>query len=279
MPVLLTRAERKLGRRATIKTFQNIVLRTFPKYITIYNRVINMRNAALLFCFMASLSGASATLPRMVDNFARNSLAADWIGFYGDMETQSTTYYLFGIQQRERCGFVVIAADPELALVAADTGLDALKVAKIAGLGQNARDRLIDLSRNYPVSLTGSPPSGRFMATGVFRSGFNRILWPRAAFALHQDNSLGILEQLRSSSAFAVDPEGAMPGSILVSPTRLGRQGPVYLGAVGIVGSDRWVYGPNSAAGNRWSRLARLDTWITRLRPTNGVYAFLLRAA
>ncbi len=228
--------------------------------------------------FHVSLATGSTTLPKPVENLVRVAISADWLGFYGSVSTPTASYYLFGLRQGQRSGVVVVGDTPDAWVVGADTALSSIHLAQSAETAAAAMSGFRSLLADTPpLSLFGKPSRSSSISTCPIGDQLDQLFEPFTGFRLRTNATREILSRLQESSAFSVDPAAAVPGSILISPTRYERHGPVSLGAVGIVGVDHYVYGTGASA--RWRRLAPVKAWLEELRLTNGVFAFLLRAA
>ncbi len=232
--------------------------------------------------FQISLADGSTTLPKPIEHLARAAISADWLGFYGSVSIATTSYYLFGLQQGQRSGVVVIGDNPEAWVVGADTALSSIHLDQSPEIVAAAlRGFSVLLAGKTPISLFGSPAGSSSNASCVptcpIGDQLDQLLEPITGFHLRTNATREILSRLQESNALSLDPADVVPGSILISPSRYERHGPVSLGAVGIVGADRYVYGTD--ASGRWRRLAPVKVWLEDLRLTNGVFAFLLRAA
>ena len=237
----------------------------------------------LPFLFLLAASTAMADgLDQQLLNFVQNAVPQGRIVFYGEVETGATRYDLFVLQQETSRGALVIAngsTDPSLKsyqVLFADTSLDF------------ARDQTLipsEVLSQFCVLLgvTGSPSSQpRTIAPAEdicsIGAALNTVLGPITGFTFRSNSTLGILRELQQSDAIPVSPSAAPAGSILVCPSVYSATGPVSLGAVVILGSDRQVYGLDIGKGKNWNCFGKVETWIEKYGATNQVFGFLLRA-
>jgi hypothetical protein len=99
-----------------------------------------------------------------------------------------------------------------------------------------------------------------------------------AGFMFRSNSTVEILRELQESDAIPTDPMQAPIGAIPISPTFYSGNGPVLLGTVAILASDRRVYEPNFGKGGFWAPRETLNDWIKQNNSTRQVFGFLLRA-
>jgi hypothetical protein len=232
----------------------------------------------LLFASTAVADGLGQPLL----NFVQNAVPEGRIVFYQELQTSETRYDLFVLQQKTSRGALVISnesADPSAKsyrVLFADTSLD------FAGDQGLIPSEVLSQFRVL-LGVTGSPSSQpRTIAPAEdicpIGAALNTVLGPITGFTFRSNSTLGILRELQQSDAIPVNPNAAPAGSILVCPSIYSATGPVSLGAVGILGSDRQVYGLDIRKGKNWNCLGRLETWLEKYGATNQVFGFLLRA-
>jgi hypothetical protein len=199
------------------------------------------------------------------------------IFFCGDVPAGDYTYDLFLLRQRERRGiFIVAQADSrQLHIVYADTSLDLAvsqsfippevvdQLASLLGVGpaENTNSNSVNPNDIYPIG-----------------AALNVAIQPITGFAFRSNSIVEILRELQESDAIVVDPAEAPIGAILISPTFYTGNGPVLIGAVAIVGSDRQVYEPDFRKGGFWAPCGTLNEWIRQNNSTRQLFGFLLRA-
>jgi hypothetical protein len=236
----------------------------------------------LLLLLFASSTGMAHGLDQQLLSFVQNAVPEGRIVFYGEVQTNETAYELFVLQQGTSRGALVVSsgcADPSAKsyqVLFADTSLDF------------ARDQSLIPSKvlsqfGVLLGITGSPSSQpRAIAPAEdicpIGAALNTVLGPIAGFTFRFNSTLGILQELQQSDAIPVNPSTAPAGSILVCPSVYSGAGPLSLGAVGILGSDRQVYGLDIRKGCGWICFGKLKTWIEKYGATNQLFGFLLRA-
>jgi hypothetical protein len=233
----------------------------------------------LLFTSSTAIAGG---LDQQLLTFVKDAVPQGRIVFCGEVASNGTGYDLFVVQQETSRGALVItsgSADPSAKsykVLFADTSLD---FARDQGLiPSEVLSQLCVL-----LGITGSPSSQpRAIAPAEdicpIGAALNTVLGPIAGFTFRFNCTLGILQELQQSDAIPVNPSSAPAGSILVCPSVYSGTGPVRLGAVGILGSDRQVYGLDIRKGCGWICLGKLETWIEKYSAKNQLFGFLLRA-
>jgi hypothetical protein len=198
--------------------------------------------------------------------------------YYGSVEDDLAGYYLFGLQQDQRSGFFVIRDRPELAVLRADTSLQTSALEASPQTEQVLKQSLEDLlSSQRPRPLIGPPVGETQLRTREsLGANLNRILDLASNERFRSEGTLELLRELQQSDAFGREPEVAVAGTILISPSRFSASGSIRLGTIGIVSRDQWVYSPDPAG--RWKRLQPLKRWLEKERFAGEVFAFLLRA-
>lgn len=210
--------------------------------------------------------------------FVQAAVPKGGIFFSGAVQTNEATYNLFVLQQDERGGVMVVAnkSFAQYTVVFADTSFDVAM-----DLGRIPSDVSVQLCTLLGKKLSTSNQSQTVAgAKDIYPVGaaLNAVLIPLAGFALRSNSTLGILQELEQSDAIPVGPSEAPAGAILISPTSYSSAGPVWLGAVAVVGSDHKVYGPDVRKGCVWVSFGGLEAWITRIREKQQLFAFVLRA-
>jgi hypothetical protein len=236
--------------------------------------VLLIRPIILLFLLSPTLNGQ---LRSEVRTFVQRAVPEGIIVFCGDAQAGDRTYELFFLRQHERRGiFIVGQADSTRSqIVYADTSLDLAAgqgfippevVHHLAGLlavtsPENAMSSPADPSDIYPIG-----------------AALNTAIQPIAGFMFRSNSTVEILRELQESDAIPIDPAQAPIGAILISPTVYSRNGPVLMGAVGILGLDRQVYEPDFGKGGFWAPRGTLNDWIKHNNSSRQLFGFLLRA-
>lgn len=214
--------------------------------------------------------------------FVQSAVPEGGIIFSGAVKTGEVTYAIFVLEQKERRGVMVVATNsasqaaqaPQILF--ADTSITAALDLELISP---------EILTQFRVLLgTARTPSSDLPATAAAEdvypigAALNTVLVPIAGFSIKSNSTLEILQQLEQSDAIPISPGEAPVGAILISPTTYSATGPVVLGAVGIVGSDHKVYGPDVRKGCAWVPLGGLEAWIARMGEKQQVFAFVLRA-
>jgi hypothetical protein len=236
----------------------------------------------LLFLLLFASSGAMANgLDQNLLTFVQNAVPEGRIVFCGEVKSDGAAHELFVLQQEARRGVVVItggSADPSAEspqVLFADTSLDyALSKSLIPPEVISRFDALLGITRSPSTQATATAPAGDIYPLGA---ALNTVLGPIAGFTFKSNSTLGILQELEESDAIPVSPTAAPVGSILVCPTTCSQSGPVSLGSVVILGSDRKVYGPDVRQGSAWTCFGLLEAWIEKYGANNQLFGFLLR--
>jgi hypothetical protein len=233
--------------------------------------------------FLLALVGSTANgMEANLQTFVQTAVPQGGIFFSGAVQTNKATYNLFVLEQDERRGVMVVADKSaaqfkaSLQVLFADTSFD---VAPDLGLiPSDVSVQLFALLGNNPATSNQSPTIAGVKDIYPLGAALNTVLIPIAGFAFRSNSTLGILQELEQSDAIPVNPGEAPVGAILISPTSYSLTGPVALGAVAIVGSNRQVYGPDVRKGCAWVSFGGLDDWIMRIREKQQLFAFVLRA-
>jgi hypothetical protein len=231
---------------------------------------------AILLLFLLSLS-LHAQLRSDLRTFVQRAVPEGAIFFRGDVRAGDHSYDLFLLGQHERRGvFIVAQVDSKQSqIVYADTSLDLAAsqhfippevvehLARLLGVGppEDTNSKPVNPNDIYPIG-----------------AALNTAIQPIAGFTFRSNSIVEILRELQESDAIAVDPAQAPIGAILISPTLYYGNGPVLLGAVAIVGSDRQVYEPDFRKGGFWAPGGALNDWIKQNNSTRQLFGFLLRA-
>jgi hypothetical protein len=235
------------------------------------------------FLLLFASSGAMANgLDQNLRTFVQNAVPEGRIVFCGEVESNEAAYELFVLQQEARRGVVVIAggsADPSAKspqVLFADTSLDfALSQSLIPPEVLSQFDALLGITPSASSQATATARAEDIYPVGAT---LNTVLGPIAGFTFKSNSTLGMLQELEESDAIPVSPPAAPAGSILVCPTACAQTGPVSLGSVVILGSDRKVYGPDVRQGSAWTCFGLLEAWIEKYGADNQLFGFLLRA-
>jgi hypothetical protein len=231
---------------------------------------------------LASSTAMAGGLDQHLLTFVQNAVPEGRIVFSGEVQTNGTTYELFLLQQQTSRGVLVTtggSGDPSAKsyhVLFADTSFDFAQEQSL--IPSEVLSQFCAL-----LGITGSPssqPRNIAPAEDICPVGaaLNTVLGPIAGFTFRSNSTLGILQELQQSDAIPVNPSTAPPGSILVCPSVYSATGPVSLGAVVILGSDRQVYGLDIRKGCDCSSFGNLETWIEKYGATNQLFGFLLRA-
>jgi hypothetical protein len=237
----------------------------------------------LPFLLLFASSGAMANgLDQNLLTFVQNAVPEGRIVFCGEVESNEAAYELFVLQQEARRGVVVItggSADPSAEspqVLFADTSFDfALSQTLIPSEVISQFDALLGITRSPSTQATATASAEDIYPVGA---ALNTVLGPIAGFTFKSNSTLGILQELEESDAIPVSPAAAPAGSILVCTTTCSQSGPVSLGSVVILGSDRKVYGPDVRQGSAWTCFGLLEAWIEKYGANNQLFGFLLRA-
>jgi hypothetical protein len=234
-----------------------------------------------LILFASSTAMANG-LDQHLLTFVQNAVPEGRIVFYGAAETNEITYELFVLQQEKSRGALVITSRP------ADPAAKSYQVLFADTSFDFAQDQSLIPSEVLSqfcalLGITGpssSQPRNIAPAEDICPVGaaLNTVLGPIAGFTFKSNSTLGILRELQQSDAIPVNPSTAPAGSILVCPSVYSGTGPVWLGAVGILGSDRQVYGLDIRKGCGWICFGKLKTWLEKYGAKNQLFGFLLRA-
>jgi hypothetical protein len=187
------------------------------------------------------------------------------------------------LTRKELTGVVLVqhpfGKAPEIA--DADTSLFPLRDFPQPSAAQPMREAIEELLSRRNLKKNG--PAGprtfdeRAEISAVGRR-IDQVMYPISGFRFGTDSTREILRLLRTGSTFSVDPQNAPPGSIIVSPTQFSRDGPIFLGHAGILGSDGSIYSADARSGGAWTKNFTLSDWLGRFSGTNGTYAFVIRA-
>ena len=223
-------------------------------------------------------SFASARIPGALVAFVQRAVPDGEIRYWGAFAAPQSIYHVFTLQQAERNGVLLVqqGGNTEFAVVGADTSFDSFpREATRAELDSvvGAAARLLNSADPFAARTAASRED-----VCPLGASLNALLIPIAGFALSSNGTLGILRDLQHADAYAVEPERAPPGSILVCPSHFAAQGPVIIGFAVIVGSDRCVYGPDYRQRGAWRQLGSLHEWLQTNQSVTTVSAFLLRA-
>jgi hypothetical protein len=241
-----------------------------------------MFSAWLLALLMAASTAMADGVESSLQAFVQSAVPEGGIIFSGAVKTGEVTYAIFVLEQKERRGVMVVATN------CTDQGARGPQIL----FADTSITGALDLGLVSPEILTqfcillGTPrtPANdlQTMATAedLFPIGaaLNTVLIPIVGFSFKSNSTLGILNELEQSDAIPVSPGEAPVGAILICPTTYSATGPVALGAVGIVGSDHKVYGPDVRKGCAWVSQGGLEAWIARMGEKQQLFAFVLRA-
>jgi hypothetical protein len=240
-----------------------------------------LRILPFLLFFVSSAAMANG-LDQNLRTFVQNAVPEGRIVFCGEIESSETAYELFVLQQEARRGVVVITGGPpdpsakSPQVLFADTSFDfALSQSLIPPEVLSEFYALLGITRSPSSQAAATAPAEDIYPVGA---ALNTVLGPIAGFTFKSNSTLGILQELEQSDAIPVSPAAAPAGSILVCPTTCSQTGPVSLGSVVILGSDRKVYGPDVRQGSAWTCFGRLEEWIEKYGAQNQLFGFLLRA-
>ncbi|MBV9878614.1 MAG: hypothetical protein JO025_28045 [Verrucomicrobia bacterium] len=234
-----------------------------------------------LLSFAASAAMANG-LDQTLLTFVQNAVPEGRIVFCGEVASNETAYELFVLEHEASRGVLVIAggtADPSgkpPQVLFADTSFDfALSQSLVAPEVLSQFYALLGITRSMSTEATDTASVEDIYPIGA---ALNTVLGPLAGFTFKSNSTLGILQELERSDAIPVSPNAAPVGSILVYPTTCAPDGPVFLGSVGILGSDHQMYGPDFRKGGGWTCLGTLESWIEKYGAQNQLFGFLLRA-
>jgi hypothetical protein len=232
--------------------------------------------------FLASSAAMANGLDQNLLTFVQNAVPEGRIVFCGEVESSETAYELFVLQQEARRGVVVTTGGPldpspkSPQVLFADTSFDfALSQSLIPPEVLSEFYALLGITRSPSSQADATAPAEDIYPVGA---ALNTVLGPIAGFTFRSNSTLGILQELEQSDAIPVSPAAAPAGSILVCPTTCSQTGPVSLGSVVILGSDRKVYGPDIRQGSAWTCFGPLEAWIEKYGAQNQLFGFLLRA-
>jgi hypothetical protein len=240
----------------------------------------------LLYLRLLLLFASSTAMANGLDQpllvFVQNAVPEGRIVFYGEVHTNEATYELFVLQQETSRGALVItsgSADPSAKsyqVLFADTSLDfAQDHSLIPSDVLSQFCALLGITGSSSSQQRNIAPAESICPIGA---ALNTVLGPIAGFTFRSNSTLGILQELQQSDASPVNPSTAPAGSILVCPSVYSATGPVSLGAVVVLGSDRQVYGLDIRKDCGWSRFGKLQTWIEKYGAKSQLFGFLLRA-
>ncbi len=232
--------------------------------------------------FFASSAAMANGLDQNLRTFIQSAVPEGRIVFCGEVESSEAAYELFVLQQEARRGVVVITSGPADSsarspqVLFADTSFDfALSQSLIPPEILSEFYALLGITRSPSYQTAATAPAEDVYPVGA---ALNTVLGPIAGFAFRSNSTLGMLQELEQSDAIPVSPAAAPAGSILVCPTTCSQTGPVSLGSVVILGSDRKVYGPDARQGSAWTCFGPLENWIEKHGAQNQLFGFLLRA-
>jgi len=233
----------------------------------------------LLFASSAAMANG---LDQNLLTFVQNAVPEGQIVFCGEVASNETAYELFVIEHEASCGVLVTAggsADPSgksPQVLFADTSFDfALSQNLMPPAVLSEFYALLGIARSPAMEAAATAPAEDIYPVGA---ALNTVLGPIAGFTFKSNSTLAILQELEQSDAIPVSPAAAPAGSILVCPTTCSQTGPVSLGSVVILGSDRKVYGPDIRQDSAWTCFGMLETWIEKYGAQNQLFGFLLRA-
>ena len=221
--------------------------------------------------------------PEAVRDLARQTAVQETVEYCGALVYRKIDYYLFVLKQKELCGLVLIRqqAGSEPIIIDADTSFFPFKMDPESALDKPILNGVEVLLRKRALAeRSGGANENATPFPEVSRIGdaIDRVVYPISGFRLGSDATRQILQRLRTGPAIEVEPGTAPPGSIIVSPTRFSRSGPIYLGYAGIVGPDSSIYSADARFGCAWVKTMSVAVWLKRFLGNNGCYAFVLRA-
>jgi hypothetical protein len=227
--------------------------------------------------------GRPGDAPEAVCGLAWQMAPRAVVEYCGVLTYRKIDYYLFVLKQEELSGLVLIQqqAGSEPIIIDADTSFFPFKMDPESPLDKPILHGVEGLLRKRALAKrSGNPNENSTPFPEVSRIGdaIDRVVYPICGFRLGSDATRQILQRLRTGPAIEVEPETAPPGSIIVSPTRFSRSGPIFLGHAGIVGPDGSIYSADARFGGAWAKTMSVGDWLKRFSGNNGCYAFLLRA-
>ena len=247
----------------------------------IYRRVV-------LCAFLSASIGTEAIgrpgdTPEAARDLARQTAPQATVEYCGALVYRKIDYYLFVLKQKELSGLVLIRqqAGSEPIIIDADTSFFPFKMDPESALDKPILNGVEVLLRKRALAeRSGGANENSTPLPEVSRIGdaIDRVVYPISGFRLGSDATRQILQRLRTGPAIEVEPGTAPPGSIIVSPTRFSRSGPIYLGHAGIVGPDGSIYSADARSGGAWTKTMSVADWLKRFSGNNGCYAFVLRA-
>jgi hypothetical protein len=230
----------------------------------------------LATCWFGSL--VHADTPAALAAFVQQAVPAGEIRYWGAFRVSPSVYHLFTLQQAERKGVLLVQQcdQNQFVVVGADTSFDSFP--RETGNSDpivGAASRLLNGESDDPFAARARASANDVCPLGA---SLNDLLVPITGFALSSNGTLGILRDLQHADAYPVEPEQALPGSILVCPSHFSAHGPVNIGFAVVVGPDRCVYGPDYRQSGAWRRLATLREWLQANQSVSDIRGFLLRA-
>jgi hypothetical protein len=227
-------------------------------------------------CWFGSL--VHADTPAALAAFVQHAVPTGEIRYWGAFLAPPSVYHLFTLQQAERKGVLLVRQcdQNQFVVVGADTSFDSLP--RETGDSDpivRAAARLLNGESDDPFAARARASANDVCPLGA---SLNDLLVPITGFALSCNGTLGILRDLQHADAYPVEPEQALPGSILVCPSHFSAQGPVNIGFAVVIGPDRCVYGPDYRQSGAWRRLATLRDWLQANQSVSDIRGFLLRA-
>ena len=247
----------------------------------IYHRVVQY---ALLSASIGTAAiGRTGDTPEAVRDLARQTAPQATVEFCGALAYRKIDYYLFVLKQKELSGLALIRqqAGSEPIIIDADTSFFPFKMDPESALEKPILNGVEVLLRKRALaerSGGANENSTPFPEVSRIGDAIDRVVYPISGFRLGSDATRQILQRLRTGPAIAVEAWTAPPGSIIVSPTRFSRSGPIYLGHAGIVGPDGLIYSADARFGCAWAKTMSVAVWLKRFSGNNGCYAFVLRA-
>jgi hypothetical protein len=238
--------------------------------------VLYISLAFFVTCFFGSFLRADTTAA--LATFVQHAVPDGEIRYWGGVTVAQSIYHVFTVQQAERKGVLLVRQIGKVGfeVVGADTSFDSFPIETSemeAVVGAAARLLNGKGHHRFAARTPASPDD-----VCPLGASLNALLEPIASFALSSNGTLSILRDLQHADAYAIEPEYAPPGSILVCPSHFAAQGPVIMGFVVIVGPDRCVYGPDYREHGAWHRIATLREWLRANQSVTSVFGFFLRA-
>jgi hypothetical protein len=243
---------------------------------------------AVLFAFLSASIGTMAIgqpidTPDAARDLARQSAPYATVEYCGALAYRKVDYYLFVLEQNELSGLMLIGqqAGSDPVIVDADTSFFPFKTDEEPAVDKPVLDGVEVLlrKRNRAKNSGGSQENaGPIPEVSFIGDAIDQFVYPISGFRLESDSTRQILQHLRTGPSTEVEPGTAPPGSIIVSPTRFSRSGPVYLGHAGIVGCDGSIYSADARFGGAWTKSISVVGWLKQFSGTNGCFAFVLRA-